>query len=1083
MEIVKAWAAPVTLPTYEPLAPDKNPMFLETRVYQGSSGKVYPLPFIDRIATEPRDRVWQALYIENEFLRVMVLPEIGGRIHAGLDKTNGYDFFYQQNVIKPALVGLAGPWISGGVEFNWPQHHRPATFMPVNYEIEEHADGSRTIWLSDHDPMNRLRGMHGVCLYPGRSYLEIKVRLYNRTPFPQTFLWWANAGVHVDEEYQSFLPPDVHFVADHARRAVSTYPLCEGRYYGVDYGCRGYPENDLRRYANIPVPTSYMAIGSEQNFFGGYDHTKRAGVVHVANHHIAPGKKQWTWGNHEFGRTWNGNLTDQDGPYIELMAGVYTDNQPDFSFLAPWETRTFEQYWYPIQEIGPAQMANRDAAVSLKRAGTVMQVGVSVTQAFPGATVTFEKNGALAAAWTRDLAPGKAFVENVVSPVEGLLRLSLKTAEGRELISYQLQPSTAMATAGDPPHPATDPPLPEKIATNDELYFTGLHLEQYRHATRTPEPYWSEALRRDPEDARSNNAMGLWRLRRGEFQDAEHYLRRAIAALTRRNSNPYDGEAYYNLGLTLRYLGRPEEAYAAFYKATWNYAWRAASSHALAELDAQRGNWEQALAHTEQCLRTNADDLNARNLAALLLRRLGRLREADEILAGTLKLDPLDPWARHLADVTFPDDDSTRLDVVFDFTRGGFYAEALRLLETAKAPMLVYTRAFCETQLGRSVEESLRQAAQASPDYCFPSRLEEMLVLQFVMQENPRDARACYHLGNLLYDRRRHREAIEKWERSAVLDPTFSIVWRNLGIGYFNILRNAGKAQEAFEKAHAANPKDARVLYEQDQLAKRTGTTPQVRLERLEQHGPLVAQRDDLSVELASLYNQAGEPEKALDVLRSRQFQPWEGGEGLTIAQYVRAYLALGRRALMTGDPAGATRAFEAALENPPHAGEAKHPLANQSNIYYWLGIAWEARGEEARAGGWWRKAAAAMEDVSEMTYYSALALRRLGEEDASERLLRQVVAHARQLSHQPANIDYFATSLPTMLLFHEDLEARKNITAAFLEAQGRFGLGDRKRARPLLNRVLKLDPNHAMAVDLREELLLEQPASIEARV
>ncbi|MGH9695443.1 MAG: DUF5107 domain-containing protein, partial [Bryobacteraceae bacterium] len=209
MEIVKAWAAPVTLPTYEPLAPDKNPMFLETRVYQGSSGKVYPLPFIDRIATEPHDRVWQALYIENEFLRVMVLPEIGGRIHAGLDKTNGYDFFYRQNVIKPALVGLAGPWISGGVEFNWPQHHRPATFMPVNYKIEEHVDGSRTIWLSDHDPMNRLRGMHGVCLHPGRAYLEIKVRLYNRTPFAQTVLWWANAGVHVGDEYQSFLPPDV----------------------------------------------------------------------------------------------------------------------------------------------------------------------------------------------------------------------------------------------------------------------------------------------------------------------------------------------------------------------------------------------------------------------------------------------------------------------------------------------------------------------------------------------------------------------------------------------------------------------------------------------------------------------------------------------------------------------------------------------------------------------------------------------------------------------------------------------------------------------------------------------------------
>ena len=231
---VKAWAEAVVLPTYEPMAPDKNPMFLEKRVYQGSSGRVYPLPFTDRINTEAQDRSWQALHIENEFLRVMVLPEIGGRIHVGLDKTNGYDFFYRQNVIKPALVGLAGPWISGGVEFNWPQHHRPATFMPTNYAIEEGADGSRTIWCSDHEPMNRLRGMHGVCLYPGIARLELKVRLYNRTQFTQTFLWWANVATRVHEHYQSFFPPDVRFVADHARRAMSTFPLCNGTYYGVD---------------------------------------------------------------------------------------------------------------------------------------------------------------------------------------------------------------------------------------------------------------------------------------------------------------------------------------------------------------------------------------------------------------------------------------------------------------------------------------------------------------------------------------------------------------------------------------------------------------------------------------------------------------------------------------------------------------------------------------------------------------------------------------------------------------------------------------------------------------------------------
>src|SRR5260221_286596 len=234
--------------TYMPAPPDKNPMFLEKRVYQGSSGKVYPLPFTDRIAEKPVDRKWKAIWIENEFIRAMVLPEIGGRIHVLQDKTNGYHLIYRQPVIKPALVGLAGPWMSGGIEFNWPQHHRPATFLPVDFEIEEGADGSKTVWCSDHDPMARMKGMHGICLHPSRAYLELKVRAYNRTPFVQTFLWWANVATEVHEAYQSFFPPDVYYVADHARRSMSEYPRCRGHYYGVDSAQRarkGFPLNEL----------------------------------------------------------------------------------------------------------------------------------------------------------------------------------------------------------------------------------------------------------------------------------------------------------------------------------------------------------------------------------------------------------------------------------------------------------------------------------------------------------------------------------------------------------------------------------------------------------------------------------------------------------------------------------------------------------------------------------------------------------------------------------------------------------------------------------------------------------------------
>jgi len=335
----------------------------------------------------------------------MILPEIGGRIHVGQDATNGYNFFYRQRVIKPALVGLLGPWISGGVEFNWPQHHRPSTFMPVDWSIEEAADGSRTVWLSEHEPMGRMKGTVGITLHPGRSLVEVRARLYNRTPFVQTFLWWANVAVRVHDQYEVFFPPDVWHVADHAKRAMATFPIARGPYYGVDYGQGPGGGTDIRWYGNIPVPTSYMAMGSRHDFFGGYDHAAGAGLVHVADHHISPGKKLWTWGDHEFGHAWARNLTDDDGPYVELMAGVYTDNQPDFSFLQPYETRTFVQRWYPIQRIGPATLANEDAAVRLSGDAVLGRVGVAVTGAFPAATIRLERGSELLVERRADLAP------------------------------------------------------------------------------------------------------------------------------------------------------------------------------------------------------------------------------------------------------------------------------------------------------------------------------------------------------------------------------------------------------------------------------------------------------------------------------------------------------------------------------------------------------------------------------------------------------------------------------------------------------------------------------------------------------
>ena len=1127
----------VTLPSWLPAAPERHPMFLEKRVYQGSSGRVYPLPFTDRIAERPVPHDWQAIHLENEFLEILILPEIGGRIHRMRDKTNGYDVIYHQPVIKPALVGLAGPWISGGIEFNWPQHHRPSTFMPAIAEIEREPDGAVTVWLSEHDPMARMKGMHGVRLRPGRAILELRARVYNRTPDTQTFLWWANVATEVHEHYQSFFPADATFVADHAKRAMSTFPRCSGHYYGVDYASRarhGVPASeipaqfhppsagpassssgsshssfdirhssfprpaadDLSWYANIPVPTSYMCMGTREDFFGGYDHAARAGILHLADHHISPGKKQWTWGNHEFGYAWDRNLTEPDHrgvhrPYIELMAGVYTDNQPDFSFLQPGETKTWTQCWYPLREIGPADQANTDAAVSLRLAGSSARIGVSTTAVFPSARVALLRADAPAkplASRSADLSPAAPLVFETPLPARlrpDQLVLVVSDASGRELLRH----SPAKPSLPPPPETlatlaATEPPAPADIASADELYLTGHHLEQYRHATRLPEAYWREALRRDPGDARCNLALGRWHLRRGEFADAERHLRASIARLTFRNPNPADGEAHYQLGRALRHLGRDTDAEAAFAKAAWNQAWISASQLALAELACTRSDWPAALDRLDACLRLDTDHLRARALRILVLRRLGRDPEAASALAAARALDPLDPWLRHLDGAPWAGDTQMRLDVAHDLARAGLHADALDLLEAATpeprsgaAPLLAYTRAWLHVKLGRPAQarSARREAARAHPDYCFPARLEEIAVLESAIAADPRDARAPFYLGHLLYDRRRHREAIARWETAVRLEPANAVAWRCLGIGYFNILQKPAKARAAYERAVAAAPDDARLLFERDQLWKRLRVSPARRLRVLSLRPDLVARRDDLTLEYSALLNQAGRPAEARALLANRRFQPWEGGEGLTLAQHTRTHLKLGRAALARGDAQAALALFELALSAPENLGEARHLLANRSDLLFWLGEARAAAGDTPAARAAWLEAATFKGDFqdmsvrafSELTYFSALAWKRLGDTASSRRLLRALLAHARALEKQPAKIDYFATSLPTMLLFDDDLQARQTTTARFLQAQARLGLGDKKRARALLSDVLRRDPTHALAADL----------------
>ncbi|KQQ05564.1 MULTISPECIES: DUF5107 domain-containing protein [unclassified Rathayibacter] len=1050
---VAVWTEPLLIDTYLPGEPDRYPAFLDSRVYQGSSGRVFPLPFHERIAAEKAPHSWDAVHLENRWLRLVVLPQLGGRLHIAYDKSADYDVFYRNNVIKPALVGLAGPWISGGIEFNWPQHHRPATFLPTDVSIEHEDDGSVTVWCSDHDPFARMKGMHGIRLRPDSSLIEARVRLFNRSEEVQTFLWWANVAAAVNDDYQSFFPTDVEYVADHAKRAVVSFPRVEGEYYGVDYPARvdaEHPDADrLDWYRNIPVPTSYMVTQTADAFFGGYDHGRRAGFVHWADRAISPGKKQWTWGDAPFGHAWDANLTDGDGPYVELMAGVYTDNQPDFSFLAPGETKTFSQYWYPITEIGPAQQATRDAALRLDLVDeSVLRVGVAVTAVRSGLEIVVSPVAGSAVAGSalapslHDAAPGSPVVVDLALPPG--VRLADLVVEvrhgGRLLVAVPGSAVERTEPRGEAPAPAVAPPRPAEVGTVEELFLIGQYLEQYRHATRSPEPYWEEALRRDPCDLRSNVALAARRHGAARYEEALALLRTALARQLAWAPNPADGEAHYRLGLTLRRLGRVTEAAEAFAKSAWNSAWVAPASLALARLvDPARA--EELL---RTVLRHDVENLQARDLLALSLRALGRAEEAERLLAETLAIDPLDQWARHLAGEPLTADAPTLLDVALEYASAGYAEEALEVLDLADgsvtalgqvnvAPLIAYHRA---ALLGRAVDVGHRDAT-----HCLPSRLDDIAVLEEAVARDPRDGLAWSLLGSWYYDRGRGSDAIDAWRAALECDlddSAAALVERNLGVAAYNVLHDPDLAARHYASARRRLPDDARLLFEADQLAERRGESAATRLATLEARPALVEERDDLSVVSARLLTAVGRHDEALRALASRRFQPWEGGEGQVLGAWDDASLAAARAA---GDPETARSLVLAALTPPPTLGEARHTLATTAELHLALGDALAACGDTEGARAAWTESSRATGDFAGMaaqpfTERSAaaiLALARLGDERAAAEVLDRFEAFVDELAVTPGEVDYFATSLPTMLLFHTDPQQLRDAEVARL--------------------------------------------------
>jgi tetratricopeptide (TPR) repeat protein len=969
----------------------------------------------------------------------------------------------------------------------------------VDYKIVDNEDGSKTLVTGDVDQMYGTKEVTKFTLYPDRAYIEITGQLYNRTPLPQTFLWWANPAVSVNDHTQSIFPPDVHSVYDHGKRAVSRFPIATGEYYKHDYS-EGV---DISRYKNIPVPTSYMAEKSDYNFVGGYDYQKKAGLLHVADHHVSPGKKQWTWGCGDFGRAWDRNLTDEDGPYIELMTGMYCDNQPDFSWLKPYEEKVFKQYFMPYKAVGQVKNATINAALNLEFDVTGVHVIVYASSPRENAHIVLEYDGKRVFDSESTLSPVDIYDKSISYEELGLNELNIDennkasdiykfrvaVLDGkRELVSYKPVYQGIPELA----EPAKAAKEPREILTNEELYLTGQHIEQYRHATWLPDPYYLEGLKRDPDDTRINNAYGLLLFRRGQFALSEKYFRAALKRLTSMHPNPYDSEPYYNLGLALFYQGKYDEAFDAFYKATWVNELQEMSFYYLAAIATRMGDYEEALELVEKGLVKNAHNIKARGLKAAILMKLGRFGESRSWIHENLGIDAFDFVSMFLLYKMSENKDyvgeafhkitrdfhETYLLVARDLAEAGLYEEAVMALSLfpGDKPMIHYYLGAYYQKLGSDdkAEEEFKKGKEADSSCCFPNKTEDIAVLKSAIKYDEKDAKARYYLGCLFYDKLQYEEAISLWEESKEIDDSFPTLLRNLSIAYYNKKGDKEKAKECMERAFDLDRTDARVFLELDQLYQKLGTPLQDRLKLFEDNIALIEKRDDLYTEYVTLLNNLGMYDEAYERIISHSFQTWEGAEGKITAQYKVCLVEKAKLSLKDGDGVSAKKYLEEALIYPENLGEGRLEGTKDNHIYYNLGLAYELTGNKDKAFECYEKATLGAMEVAGMMYYydqpadmilyQGLAKEKLGDHKAANARFYKLMDYGEQHLRDEFKMDYFAVSMPDMSVFDADMTKKNAIHCYYLMGLANLGLGNKKEAAKYFNKVLCEDNTHQNA-------------------
>ncbi|MGQ9503674.1 MAG: carbohydrate-binding family 9-like protein [Thermogutta sp.] len=954
---VRTWSDSITIPTY-PWEEDPNPKFwaleggprLSTTVH-GSI--VYPYRMQDHLLRSKQDRTYRAIFLENEYLRITCLPDLGGRIHSVMDKTTGAEMFHLNKVIKPGMIAMRGAWISGGVEWNpGPHGHTVLCLEPVNVRTGQLPDGAAFLEVSSTEQIFRSRCIVRVTLHPGRSYLDEQIRLENPTDGMHPYYFW-NCTAFPNKTGTRFIFP-MSLGTDHNAREFFRWPIHNGK--------------DLSWLKNYETYSSIFAVKCTHDFFGAYDVDADRGLVQWADHRQLSGKKAWTWGEWEFGRMSEQDLTDDDGPYIEVQSGPLP-TQSDYGRLSPHQRVAWQEWWFPAHGLGDGfEYATRDVVVNVIRRREGTEVRMLGTAVFRGATVFVRRGDNVLKQATVDISPAEPTILNLTPNSSESMEIEVRSAEGHVLVSYR---SPLEIPSVEPPDPATFRETPDEKKTAEECYRKG---EKYDLATDriSARRYYQLALERNPGYTPARRALAILDFESALYQAAIDQLNDVVS----RDAN--DGWAWYYLAASHFRLKNFPDALVASEKAVGAKTPGVPAADLLGRILMVQHRYPEAEQAFRQALEQLPEDPVAMDHLALSLIAQNREQEAADIVRRRMETHAtavLPLWAlfhhrpeRHKALATewatmLGDPEFEILEAALALAEVGLndQAETLvrsTLVEHAAAGrydfMPYYYLAWFSANRGdrAAMKDWLVEATKHPSPRRFASRAEEVEILQLAIKENPGDGQAQFQLGCLLANLGRVEEAVAAWRKAAELAPDNSITWRNLGLEA-TTRNDLAAAEKFYRQAIQVRPDDQTLYRDLAEILIASGRRAEA-IELLEKMPIGNMRRADIAVMLAQAYLDENRYDDCLRLLENTpHFTNWEG-QDIVWRLFNRAHIMRGCQRLDGGDPRSALADFEAALTYPENLGVGRRDKPPEAAAQYWRGRALLALGRHRDARDAW---------------------------------------------------------------------------------------------------------------------------------